>query len=152
MNPLIRKAVREDLNAWAEMREQQHPNGLQVHLAELAQYFGNPAGLPGLVDQAWVAVDGASYLGFIEASIRPGANGCDEQPVAFLEDVWVEESVRRSGLGRKLLQVVEAWAREKGMGELGSDALMENLDSLKWHAQMGFEEMERVVCFRKKLK
>ena len=89
--------------------------------------------------------------GFAEASVRPYANSNDEAPCAFLEGWWVDADVRRGGVGRALVAAVEDWARGQGFRELGSDALLDNVDSHRAHAAVGFDEIERVVYFRKDL-
>jgi len=96
--------------------------------------------------------DGGGLCGFAEASVRRYANGNDESPCAFLEGWWVDEDVRRSGVGRALLAAVENWARAHGFTELGSDALLDNSLSHAVHRALGFEERERVVYFRKFLR
>jgi len=110
----------------------------------------------GTVDPDQVAFvarrgDGRRLCGFAEASVRRYANGVDESPCAFLEGWWVDEDVRRTGVGRALVQAVEDWARARGFTELGSDALLDNTLSHRAHAALGFEERERVVYFRKRL-
>ena len=92
---------------------------------------------------------GGGLCGMLEASVRPFANGVDEQPCAFVEGWWVDADVRRQGIGRALIAAVEAWAREHGFHELGSDALIDNLQSHAAHRALGFEERERTVNFRK---
>ncbi len=89
--------------------------------------------------------------GFIAASIRPWAEGVDEQPCAFVEGWWVDEDVRNTGIGRVLMAAVEAWARARGFTELGSDADLHNLLGQRAHLALGFEERSRNVYFRKKL-
>ena len=89
--------------------------------------------------------------GFAEAGVRPFANGVDEAPCAFLEGWWVDQDVRRSGVGRALVAAVETWARGRGFAELGSDALLDNTLGHQAHRALGFEERERVVYFRKRI-
>ena len=89
--------------------------------------------------------------GFAEASVRPFANGVDEAPCAFLEGWWVDQDMRRSGVGRALVAAVETWARGRGFAELGSDALLDNTLGHQAHRALGFEERERVVYFRKRI-
>ena len=89
--------------------------------------------------------------GFVEASVRPWANGVDERPCAFVEGWWVDADVRRLGIGRALMAAVEAWARGRGFTELGSDTEVHNVRSQQAHMALGFEERERVVHFRKRL-
>jgi aminoglycoside 6'-N-acetyltransferase I len=89
--------------------------------------------------------------GMVEAGIRAFANGVDEQPCAFVEGWYVDSEARRTGVGRALIEAVERWARDRGFGQLGSDAELENLVSQKAHLALGFEERERTVAFRKQL-
>jgi len=89
--------------------------------------------------------------GMIEARVRAFANGVDEAPCAFVEGWWVDEDVRRAGIGRALIALVEDWARGRAFHELGSDADLDNTVSHQAHAALGFEERERVVCYRKRL-
>jgi aminoglycoside 6'-N-acetyltransferase I len=89
--------------------------------------------------------------GFIEASVRPWAEGVDEQPCAFVEGWWVDEDVRESGIGRVLMAAMETWARARGFTQLGSDTDLDNLLGQRAHLALGFEERSRNVYFRKKL-
>ena len=89
--------------------------------------------------------------GMVEASVRAFANGVDEAPCAFVEGWWVDEDARRTGIGRALIARVEDWARGRGFHELGSDADLNNAVSHRAHEALGFEERERVVCYRKLL-
>ena len=43
----------------------------------------------------------------------------------------------------------EKWAKEKGCSEFASDCELENDESLKFHIAMGFEEANRIICFKK---
>jgi aminoglycoside 6'-N-acetyltransferase I len=92
---------------------------------------------------------GSGLCGMVEADVRPFANGVDEQPCAFVEGWWVDADVRRTGVGRALIEAVEDWARQRGFHELGSDALLDNILSHAAHRALGFEERERTVNFRK---
>ena len=142
----IRPAGPQDFFAWAEMRLAlwpEHP--LAGHMAEIEEFFGTEA------FQCFVAEEAGRLLGFAEASIRPFANGCESRPVAFLEGIWIEAASRRKGLGLQLVEAVEAWARARGLKELGSDTEIERAESQQAHAAWGFEEIERTVNYRKKL-
>ena len=102
--------------------------------------------------ETFVAVAQDEVAGFVEVSQRSDyVNGCDTSPVAFLEGIYVSPEWRRQGLGRALVDAVEQWARDQGCSELGSDALLDNSLSHRFHAGAGFEETERVVYFRKSL-
>ena len=92
-----------------------------------------------------------STAGFVEAGSRPYADGCDTSPVGFVEAWYVDPDVRRAGYGRTLLRAAEDWARGRGYTEMASDALLDNLISHAAHHRAGYEEVGRVVQFRKSL-
>ena len=102
--------------------------------------------------ETFVAVLDERVTGFAEVSLRSDyVNGCETSPVAFLEGIYVRPEHRRRGIGRALVAAVEQWGRERGCSELGSDALLDNHMSHRFHGGAGFEETERVVYFRKPL-
>ena len=92
-----------------------------------------------------------SVAGFVEVGTRPYADGCDTSPVGYIEAWYVEPDVRRSGYGRALLVAAEQWARGRGFREMASDAQLDNLVSHAAHRRAGYEEVDRVIQFRKTL-
>jgi len=95
--------------------------------------------------------DDGTMCGFVEVGSRPYAEGCDSSPVGYMEGWWVEEGMRRRGVGRALFAAAENWARSKGYTEIASDALIDNAVSHEAHRRCGYEEVERLVTFRKSL-
>lgn len=92
-----------------------------------------------------------SIAGFVETGSRPYADGCDTSPVGFVEAWYVDPDVRRAGYGRALLRAAEDWARDQGYVEMASDARLDNDISHAAHQHSGYEEVGRVVQFRKVL-
>ncbi len=70
---------------------------------------------------------------------------------AYLEGWYVDEDVRRQGVGAALVRAAEAWARAKGLTEFASDAQVANRDSQLALVAPGFVEAEWVVAYRKTL-
>jgi len=95
--------------------------------------------------------DGGGLAGFAEAGTRPYADGCGTSPVAFLEGWWVDPDRRRTGIGRRLVDGVEAWAHARGLRELASDSLLADVGAQRAHERVGFVEVERAVRYRKVL-
>lgn len=89
---------------------------------------------------------------FAEVGTRAYAEGCDTSPVAYLEGIWVDRDARRSGVAVGLVRQAEAWARSRGLTEMASDAEIANRVSLQFHRAAGFQEVERIVCFRRDLR
>jgi aminoglycoside 6'-N-acetyltransferase I len=91
-----------------------------------------------------------STIGFAEATLRRDyVNGCATSPVVFLEGLYVSPTFRRRGAARLLCRAVENWARDLGCSELASDTYLHYVESQRMHEALGFEEMERVVCYRR---
>jgi aminoglycoside 6'-N-acetyltransferase I len=143
----IRKITRGDVPHWADMRQALWPQtDRDTHLQEIQEMLGQDDWGLFLAEQQ------GAVLGFIEVSTRPYVNGCETSPVAFVEGIWVAENSRHQGVGRKLIQAAEDWAQKRGLVELGSDTEIINTLSQTAHRGWGFEETERVVYFRKKLR
>lgn len=90
-------------------------------------------------------------VGFLEASIRPFVEDCHSDHVGYLEGWFVEEVYRQKGIGGKLVEAAENWARGKGCAEMASDAEIGNELSLTAHENLGYEETSRLVHLRKDL-
>jgi aminoglycoside 6'-N-acetyltransferase I len=71
--------------------------------------------------------------------------------VGYLEGIFVSEPYRKKGIARQLLTACEGWAKEKGCTEFASDCELTNIQSLRFHQSIGFEEANRIICFTKKL-
>lgn len=90
-------------------------------------------------------------IGFAEVGTRSVADGCESNPVAYLEGWFVDAKCRRRGIGAALMQAAEDWSRARGLREFASDAELENKLSQKAHRALGFKEVGRSVLYLKKL-
>ena len=93
-----------------------------------------------------------SLAGFVEIGSRNYAEGCETTPVAYLEGWYVDPDVRRTGSGATLLKAAETWALKHGYSEIASDTELGNEISRQAHLALGFEEVERQICFKKGLR
>lgn len=89
--------------------------------------------------------------GFAEIGLRGYAEGCASSPVAYLEGIWVDPAARRSGVGASLIRETELWAVDRGLTELASDCELQDRNNQGFHVSVGFEEVRRVLCFRRVL-
>lgn len=93
-----------------------------------------------------------TLIGFAQCQLRHDyVEGTNSSPVGYLEGIYVLERYRKKGYAAELLSECERWAKEKGCTESASDCELENDESLNFHKSMGFEEANRIICFRKKL-
>src|SRR5688572_19364478 len=99
------------------------------HVTEMHAYFSGGGSL-----STFVAADAdGSLRGFVEASLRPCAEGCTTQPVGYIEGIYVQPTFRRCGTARTLVAAVEQWAAFRGCIEFASDCDTDNEDSVRFH-------------------
>ncbi|HLH04897.1 MAG TPA: GNAT family N-acetyltransferase [Bryobacteraceae bacterium] len=110
----------------------------------------SPSTLPCAV---FVAEEESGVLiGFLEAGLRSHADGCDPaHPVGFVEGWLVKEEMRGQGIGQRLLEAAEDWARAQGCTEMASDTWIDNELSQRVHEALGFQVVDRCVHYRKAL-
>ena len=143
----IREIRDSDQPDWVRLREALWPGSLSDHDEETRKYFA----LRSTALLVFVAEAEGRIVGFLELDFRPYAPGCSSSPVPFLEGWYVEPAWQRRGIGRALVEAAEARAREMGYMEIASDAEMDNAHGIAAHRGVGFEEVERIVCFRRSL-
>ena len=146
----IRAVTPADADAWLRMRCDLWPDGsVAEHGAEIERFLAAELSQPLAV---LVAVNAAGdVLGFVELSIRPYAEDCVSDRVAYLEGWYVVPAARRQGVGRALVAAAEDWGRAQGCTEFASDTLLDNAVSAAAHKALGFEETVQLRCFRKDL-
>jgi aminoglycoside 6'-N-acetyltransferase I len=154
MSVTVRPARDGDQAEWLRMRALLWPGGPAAeHAGEIAAFLGGGSfgwSGPSLPVAVFVAVRPAGGLcGFLEASLRPFADGCGPGPVGYVEGWFVDADVRRTGVGRRLVAAAERWAAAQGCREMASDAHVDNAVSLAAHRAFGFEEAGRSVQLRK---
>lgn len=143
----IRAVQATDAAEWLRMRTALWPGD---HAAEIDAHLRS--GSSPLLAVVLVAERAHGGLaGFIEVGLRPYAEGCESTPVPFIEGWYVDADVRRSGVGIALVRAAEEWARSRGYREMGSDVEIENEASIEAHRALGYEEVSRLVCFRRDL-
>jgi GNAT superfamily N-acetyltransferase len=118
-------AIAEEIAGRIE--ETQHSNESSVFVAELAG--GEIAG--------WIGV-------FVFRSIV-------DEPRAELSGLVVDESVRSQGIGEKLLERAEQWAREKRCGVIGLRCNVIRERAHMFYERHGYQHMKTQKSFRKVL-
>lgn len=141
----IRSLQTSDLPAYFQLRTALWPGSGADFELEVEQILSDPD------LHSFVAEIEGTLVGFIEVSLRAYAEGCNSSPVGYLEGWYVAPQHRQGGIGRRLVEAAEGWARAKGCSEMASDTELHNTPSQQAHARLGYSEVERIVCFRKSL-
>jgi len=144
----IRPIDVNDREQWLRLRCLLWPGDNAALEKEVDLYYSGELAEPEAV---LVAEESGKLLGFVEVSIRPHAEGCHSRRAGYLEAWFVDQKVRRQGIGRSLVAAAEDWARNQGCTEFASDCEITNIISARAHLALGFEEVETIRCFRKTL-
>jgi len=92
----------------------------------------------------------SNYVAFIQLAIRSDyVEGSTHSPTAYIEGIYVKENYRHLGLSKKLLKLAEEWGKQKNCKQLASDTELSNSGSIEFHKRVGFQEVNRIVCFIK---
>jgi aminoglycoside 6'-N-acetyltransferase I len=146
--PGVRPVVPSDRAEWLRMRQALWPDEAPEDLEDLDEALGL-----GEVPAAVFVWDrgNAGLGGLVEVGLRSVAEGCYTHPVGYLEGWYVDPDLRRTGVGAALVAAAEGWARAQGCREMASDTWLDNTLSQQAHARLGYQEVERLVHFRKSL-
>jgi aminoglycoside 6'-N-acetyltransferase I len=144
----IRKLRETDQPRWLELRRALWPDCPDGrHVLEMEQLLRSDGAIL-LAEER-----GGQVVGFAELSIRKDhVEGTTSAPVPYLEGWYVMPAHRGMGIGRALIRHVEEWALAAGFSEIASDAELNNPDSIRAHAHLGFREVGRTVHFVRRLK
>jgi aminoglycoside 6'-N-acetyltransferase I len=149
----IRPLQSDDCREVSYMRAALWPDGsVEEHARELEEILAGAwsATYPYVVLVA--ETDDGRLIGFADVTMRSRADGCDpKRAVGYLEGWFVVEDQRRRGIGAALMQAAEEWARTQGCVEMASDTWITNEASQRAHEALGFEAVDRVVTYRKRL-
>ena len=74
----------------------------------------------------------------------------DEIFTGLALQMW--EDYRKKGFASELLREDEKWSKEKGCTEFASDCELVNGESINFQLALGFEEANRIICFRKEVR
>ena len=144
---MIKSAIKSEARVLAELAIQLWNNHTVLELEEM---FEN-------LIQSDKAICFIKYVdniavGFAQCQIRTDyVEGTETSPVGYLEGIFVVETYRHNGYAKELLKECEKWAKEKKCTEFASDCALDNIDSFKFHMAMGFEEANRIICFKKNI-
>ena len=88
-------------------------------------------------------------LGFVEAHLRDYAEGASSSPVGYLEG-WYVVPIAEKGLAQ-CWSTPQSNGRSRGCIDKSSDTTLENSASIQAHERLGYHEVERQICFLKRL-
>ncbi|WP_366249028.1 GNAT family N-acetyltransferase [Terribacillus aidingensis] len=85
----------------------------------------------------FLAKDGDEYVGFTQ--LYPTFSSIGMKRAWILNDLYVAENARKQGVGEKLLDVAEAFARETGAGSIALSTAPDNEKAQRLYERKGYE-------------
>lgn len=144
---MIKKATKKDVEIVANLALLLWPNH---HLKELEQEFLEL--LESKKSAIFLKYINENAVGFAYVNLRNDyVEGSSSSPVGYLEGIFVKEEFHKRGFAKELLESCEKWAKEQGVKEFASDCEITNQKSLSFHKALGFSEVNKIICFIKKL-
>ena len=142
---MVKEATQADTLALAELAVKMWPNNT---ISELQSEFLDLVCSDNAV--CFIKYVSNKAVGFAQCQLRNDyVEGTDTFPVGYLEGIFIEKEYRHNGYAKELLSKCEKWAKEKRCTEFASDCEIGNDISLQFHLSMGFEEANRIICFKK---
>ena len=144
---MIRKATQGDSRILAEMAVQMWKSHTSDELeAEFMETMNDEKAA------FFIKYKNDTPVGFAQCGLRTDyVEGTETSPVGYLEGIFVKAEYRKSGYAKELLGACEMWARGMGCTEFASDCELDNTESLHFHMAMGFDEANRIICFKKRI-
>ena len=142
---LIKTATEKDIRILAELAIQMWDS---ASLSELEKDFLNIVNSRN--SGCFIRYSEDTPTGFAQCSLRKDyVEGTSTSPVGYLEGVYIIDEYRNKGYARELVSACEKWAKDMGCSEFASDCELTNENSLRFHLSVGFDEVNRIICFRK---
>lgn len=143
----IKKASEIHINDIAQLAQLLWPDEDKRVLQKEMQHYQSDS-----TAELFVCEADNQLVGFAHVQLRYDyVEGTSTSPCGYLEGIYVKESHRQFGIGKKLVEVCEDWARFMNATEFGSDVEIDNETSVHFHESLGFKEVNRIICYAKKL-
>jgi aminoglycoside 6'-N-acetyltransferase I len=143
----IIKAEPKHLHAWLEMAIDLWPDYLAADLEKVYMEITASEKSEILLCQYDDSLAGFVYVGLRTDYVE----GSDSSPTGYIEGIYVRPAFRKKGIAKALYLTGEAWARQRGCSQIGSDIYIDNTVSYDFHTRIGFKEAGRLIAFIKNI-
>jgi GNAT superfamily N-acetyltransferase len=89
--------------------------------------------------------EGGDLLGFCTAQIEDAPPTVAERARAEITDLFVREGSRRRGIGRRLVEAVTDWLRERGVPRVEVRVAVRNAEGQDFWRALGYDDLVDVL-------
>ena len=95
---------------------------------------------------AYCAKEKDEVVGYIFAYLKTPYNDVIKTNVVMLESLYIKENYRKKGIGRKLIEMLEEWAKTTLKDYvIEIVCLSENKEALKFYKKLGYTEAKTIL-------
>ena len=141
----LRRATEADAEIVAELSEQLgYPIAADAVRSRLAQFVNNPG------HAVIVAERQGQPCGWVHVHVQQSIELAE--PRGEIMGLVVSRDVRRSGIGRLLMQEAERWALEHGLELMVLRSNLQRPESHAFYPAIGYEHFKTQAAYRKRLR
>jgi GNAT superfamily N-acetyltransferase len=147
---IIRAATRKDIKEMVLLLDDLFSIEADFHSDSKRQIAGITMLLDGCMKHKCIKVaevDG-KVVGMCSAQLL--ISTAQGTPAALVEDMVISENHRRKGIGRRLMQAIETWARSRGATRLQLLTDQTNAAAFNFYQRMGWRSTQ-LLCLRRML-
>ncbi len=95
--------------------------------------------ISGETGVCFVAEEGGRLVGYATGHVESEIDSTDTILRCELDNIYVEDAYRRSGVGRHLVSELDNWCKERGAKNMLVIAYAGNLDAIQFYESYGFK-------------
>lgn len=143
---VLREATAEDIYAlkplWQALYQHQFEHGMLLHLPDGSFEAWVKSIHPGLGRFANIVVAeiGSEVAGFVAGRIRVLPPYFGAETIGTISEVFVKESYRRYGVGRRMLTASVKWFQAQGITRVELQVVAGNKDGIEFYRRLGWHE------------
>lgn len=96
-----------------------------------------------MLDEIFVLKNKEKNIGMVWLGISRDQFTADQ--IGYLLGIFVEESYRNKGLGKKLIEFSEQWCKEKGLLSISLNVGSQNAPAISFYENSGFKTQSEVM-------
>jgi len=144
--PALRQATAADMDRiqplWHALYEHQTSHGMLLTLPEGAYdaWLKSMTPFLGRFANVVVAEDNGEIIGFVAGRIRTLPPYFGAATIGSISEVFIRESDRGAGIGRRLLAFALQWFEEQQITRVELQVVAGNPDGIRFYRQLGWHE------------
>lgn len=143
---ILREATAEDMPRieplWRDLYQHQFEHGMLLRLPEGAYdaWLKSITPFLGRFAHVVVAEQRGEIIGFVAGRVRTLPPYFGSTTIGAISEVFISESHRSSGIGRRLLSFALEWFEAQGITRVELQVVAGNPDAIRFYRQLGWHE------------